>query len=116
MVRVRRRWSERPRAGDAEPAYAAFLSYSHAADDRLAGALQRAIQRLAKPWYRMRALRVFRDQSSLAANPALWPSIQDALDRSEAFILLAARKRRTPRGCGGRSSTGFAATVRRSAS
>lgn len=89
MVRVRRRWSERPRAGDAEPAYAAFLSYSHAADDRLAGALQRAIQRLAKPWYRMRALRVFRDQSSLAANPALWPSIQDALDRSEAFILLA---------------------------
>jgi WD40 repeat protein len=38
-------------------AYDAFMSYSHAADGELAPALQAGIQRLAKPWYRPRALR-----------------------------------------------------------
>src|SRR5262245_49883647 len=69
--------------------YDAFLSYSHAADGRLAPALQRGMQRLAKPWYRLRALAVFRDESALSANPHLWSSIQDALDESEWFVLLA---------------------------
>ncbi len=55
-------------------AFDAFTSYSHAADGQLAPALQRAIQRLAKPWYRARALRVFRDESALSANPHLWSS------------------------------------------
>jgi WD40 repeat protein len=70
-------------------AFDAFLSYSHAADGRLAPALQRAIQRFAKPWYRTRALRVFRDESALSANPHLWSSIQTALDESDWFVLLA---------------------------
>jgi WD40 repeat protein len=70
-------------------AYDAFISYSHAADGRLAPALQRAMQRLAKPWYRPRALRVFRDESALSANPHLWSSIQTALDEAEWFVLLA---------------------------
>ncbi len=70
-------------------AFDAFLSYSHAGDGRLAPALQRAMQRLAKPWYRARALRVFRDESALSANPHLWSSIQDALDESDWFVLLA---------------------------
>jgi WD40 repeat protein len=70
-------------------AFDAFISYSHAADGRLAPALQRAIQRLAKPWYRPRALRVFRDDSALSANPHLWSSIQAALDDAEWFVLLA---------------------------
>src|SRR5438128_12506683 len=73
-------------------AFDAFISYSHAADGRLAPALQRAIQRLAKPWYRARALRVFRDESALSANPHLWASIQTALDESEWFILLASEE------------------------
>ena len=67
----------------------AFVSYSHAADGQLAPALQWAIQRFAKPWYRTRALRVFRDESALSANPHLWSSIQTALDESDWFILLA---------------------------
>ena len=67
----------------------AFVSYSHVADGRLAPALQKAMQRLAKPWYRVRALRVFRDESALSANPHLWTSIQEALDQSEWFVLLA---------------------------
>jgi WD40 repeat protein len=71
------------------PGYAAFISYSHALDDKLAPALQAGLQRFAKPWYRLRALRVFRDDASLSANPALWSSIQAALEGSEFFILLA---------------------------
>jgi WD40 repeat protein len=69
--------------------YDAFISYSHAVDGRLAPALQRALHRFAKPWYRLRALRVFRDEASLSANPALWASIQKALAGAEFFILLA---------------------------
>ena len=67
----------------------AFLSYSHAADGRLAPAVQRGLHRLAKPWYRIRALRVFRDQLSLSANPDLWASITTAMSGSRFFILMA---------------------------
>lgn len=69
--------------------YKAFISYSHAADDKLAPALQSALHNFAKPWYRLRSIRVFRDKTSLAANPALWPSIESALNESEYFLLLA---------------------------
>jgi hypothetical protein len=55
-------------------------------DGRLAPALQSALQRFSKPWYRLRALRVFRDNASLSANPALWSSIEDALGDSGWFI------------------------------
>jgi WD40 repeat protein len=72
-----------------KPEYDAFLSYSHAADDRLAPAVQQGLHQLAKPWYRMRALRVFRDQLSLSANPDLWATITDALQDSRFFILMA---------------------------
>src|SRR5436190_7762567 len=70
-------------------AYTAFVSYSHAADGKLAPALQLALHRFARPWYRLRALRIFRDQASLSATPALWSSIVAALDGSEFFLLLA---------------------------
>ncbi|MGH7304519.1 MAG: toll/interleukin-1 receptor domain-containing protein, partial [Candidatus Rokuibacteriota bacterium] len=69
--------------------YNAFLSYSHAEDTRLAGAVQLALHRFARPWYRAHALRVFRDQTSLSANPALWKSIARALGNSEFLVLLA---------------------------
>ena len=36
------------------------------------------MQRLGKPWYRRRALQVFRDDTSLSATPHLWPSIETA--------------------------------------
>ena len=69
--------------------YHAFLSYNRAADGKLAVGLQRGLQRFAKPWYRTRALRIFRDDASLSAQPSLWSSIVTALDRSRFFILLA---------------------------
>ena len=70
-------------------AYDAFISYSHAMDGRLAPALQRGLHAFAKPWYRVRAVRVFRDDASLSANPALWTSIETALESSRFFVLLA---------------------------
>jgi WD40 repeat protein len=69
--------------------YNAFISYSHAADGKLAPALQSSLHRFAKPWFRLRALRLFRDKTSLSATPSLWPLIQNALDQSAFFILLA---------------------------
>jgi WD40 repeat protein len=69
--------------------YSAFISYSHTADHTLAEALQSGLHRFAKPWFKLRALHIFRDQTNLAVNPALWSSIRDALDQSQFFILLA---------------------------
>jgi hypothetical protein len=73
--------------------YTAFISYSHAADGPLAEAVQRALHRFGNPWYRRRALSIFRDKTSLAANPALWPAIEAALAESEWFLYMA-----SPRG------------------
>ncbi len=72
----------------ANTVYDAFISYSHAADDLLAPRLQAGLQRFAKPWWQRRALRVFRDESSLSANPHLWSSITNALDVSGWFVPL----------------------------
>ncbi|MGH2708491.1 MAG: TIR domain-containing protein, partial [Actinomycetota bacterium] len=69
--------------------YDAFISYSHAADGQLAPAVQRGLERLAKPWYRRRVLRVFRDDTGLPVTPGLWPAIAEAMDRSRCFVLLA---------------------------
>jgi WD40 repeat protein len=69
--------------------YDAFVSYSHRYDGMLGPALQGRLERFAKPWYRMRALRVFCDTSNLSASPALWASIENALQLSQWFILLA---------------------------
>jgi tetratricopeptide (TPR) repeat protein len=69
--------------------YDAFVSYSHAKDKPIAAALQSVVQRLGKPWYRRRALRLFRDDTSLSATPHLWPTIEQALAQSRFLILFA---------------------------
>src|SRR5262245_12332271 len=69
--------------------YDAFVSYSHAKDKPIAAALQSVMQRLGKPWYRRRALRIFRDDTSLSATPQLWPAIEQALGQSRFLIVLA---------------------------
>jgi len=71
------------------PVYDAFISYSHAKDKPIAAALQPVIQKLGKPWYRRRGLRVFRDDTSLSATPQLWPSIEQALSQSRFLLLLS---------------------------
>jgi hypothetical protein len=69
--------------------YDAFISYSHHHDAVLGPALQTDLERFAKPWYKMRTLRIFLDTANLGANPALWPSIEDGLGSSRWLILLA---------------------------
>ena len=69
--------------------YDAFLSYSHAADAEFAPFLQGALQRFARPIYRLRSVRVFRDATGLALTPELWPDIVRGIDGSRYFILLA---------------------------
>jgi WD40 repeat protein len=69
--------------------YKAFISYNHGTGIEVARALQSALQRFAKPWYRLRASRIFRDETTLEASPDLWKSIQGALAESEYFLLLA---------------------------
>lgn len=72
--------------------YKAFISYSHQADGKRAAALHSALHRFTRPWYKLRALRVFRDQVNLSATPNLWSTIQGALENSEYFILLASTR------------------------
>ncbi len=72
--------------------YTAFISYSHAADTQLATRLQSVLQRFAKPFYRLRHIRIFRDETNLSLTPQLWTTIQGALRESECFILLASPK------------------------
>jgi len=58
--------------------YNAFISYSHAADGKVAPTLQSALEKFAKPWFKLRSLNVFRDEASLSASPHLWANIQVA--------------------------------------
>jgi WD40 repeat protein len=66
-----------------------FISYSRASSTSLATDLQSGIERLAKPWHKLRVVRVFRDDQSMAANSALWSTIEKGLHESAWFVLLA---------------------------
>ncbi|GAA0236522.1 toll/interleukin-1 receptor domain-containing protein [Cryptosporangium japonicum] len=70
--------------------YHAFISYARDTDRdiEVARQLQHGLQRFARPWYRVRALRVFRDHTDLAAGP-LWSTIEHALEHSDWLILVA---------------------------
>ena len=72
-----------------EARYDAFISYNHGADSELAPAVERGLQRLAKPWYRLRALSVFRDLSDTGLNDSLWGTVQRQLDGSRWLIVMA---------------------------
>jgi WD40 repeat protein len=58
-------------------------------DLQLSAEVARALQNYAKPWYRLRAVRVFRDVSVLAANSDAWGAVEHGLAESEFLILLA---------------------------
>jgi len=99
------------RSSRAAVAYDAFISYSHAKDKAIATALQSVVQKLGKPWYRGRVLRVFRDDTSLSATPHLWPSIEQALGQSRFLILLASPRRRPRIGSAKRLPIGSTTTA-----
>ena len=79
-------------AGSIDPGsltYDLFISYSHATKVEVVRHFQRALSRIAKPWYQRRGLRVFRDETDLSATPELWPTIEIALSQSRFFLLVA---------------------------
>jgi WD40 repeat protein len=69
--------------------YDAFVSYSHRGDADLAADLQRGLEKFGKRWNELRALRLFRDKTSLAVTAELWPEIERALSGSDWFVLMA---------------------------
>jgi len=68
--------------------YDAFLSYSHR-DATVAGWLHQRLERFARPLFRLRAMRIFRDTANLAMNAALSNKVLDAVDASRCFLLVA---------------------------
>ncbi|MCW3157353.1 TIR domain-containing protein [Micropruina sonneratiae] len=66
----------------------AFISYARSASTLEAQKLQTAIQTFAKPWYRLRTVRVFRDDSSMSANPGLWSTIEEGLREARWLVVL----------------------------
>jgi WD40 repeat protein len=69
--------------------YSSFISYSHERDRQFGPALQRALQRFARPWHQARRRRIFLDDANMAANPDLRAEIEDALEQSSSLLLLA---------------------------
>ncbi|WP_425998031.1 TIR domain-containing protein [Caulobacter sp. DWR1-3-2b1] len=81
---------------DSRPRYRAFISYSHQ-DRKAAGWVHRALETYRAPRRltttggaasAQRLRPIFRDRDELSASPDLGEVIRDALDRSDALILL----------------------------
>jgi len=69
--------------------YDAFISYNQKMDKPFVRRLQTALQSLGKAWWQRRAIRIFRDETSLSATPKLWPSIEAALKNSRYLVVCA---------------------------
>jgi hypothetical protein len=80
--------------------YDAFISYSHAKDGKIAAGVQSIIQTLAKPWWQLRAARVFRDYTSLSAAPGLSSALEAALTSSRYLVLFASPQSAASKWCG----------------
>jgi WD40 repeat protein len=71
--------------------YDAFLSYTHS-DRPVAGAIQKGLHSIGRRLGQLRALRIFRDDTDLEANPDLWGRITDAMDRARYMIVVLSPK------------------------
>jgi WD40 repeat protein len=67
--------------------YEAFLSYAHR-DRDVTSAIQKGLHQIGRRVGQLRALRVFRDDTNLTANPDLWAKITEALDGSRFMIVV----------------------------
>jgi WD40 repeat protein len=78
----------RPAADEGKPPeYDAFLSYAHQ-DKAVTTAIQKGLHQIGRRMGQLRALRVFRDDTNLTANPDLWGKITEALDGSRFMIVV----------------------------
>ncbi len=73
--------------GGRPPEYDAFLSYAHR-DKQVTTAIQKGLHHIGRRVGQLRALRVFRDDTNLTANPDLWGKITEALDRARYMIVV----------------------------
>ncbi len=78
----------------------AFISYSHRADFALAAAVEKGLEKLAKPLFSIRAMEVFRDESDLAASSGLTPALEKHLAQSRWLIVFASRTAARSAYCG----------------
>lgn len=69
--------------------YDAFISYNHEADGPVGPALRDGLHLFARPWNRLRALRVFCDTRAMDPADGLWSTIRRALDGSRYLIVVA---------------------------
>ena len=67
--------------------YDAFLSYAHR-DKDVTSAIQKGLHKIGRRAGQLRALRVFRDDTNLTANPDLWGKITEALQGSRFMIVV----------------------------
>ncbi|MGP4049994.1 TIR domain-containing protein [Streptomyces sp. 2A115] len=74
---------------DGPYAYDAFISYTWRPDIAMAEAVQDGLQRLAKPWTKRRALRVFRDDTHMEATDDLSGALEATLADSRFLVLVA---------------------------
>ena len=74
---------------DSANQYDGFLSYSWKADSAVAPVIQSVLHDFLRPWYRPRALNIFRDLSCLPAGSSLEAELYHRLDRSQHLIVLA---------------------------
>jgi WD40 repeat protein len=69
--------------------YDAFISYSFRSDRPLAAAVQRVLRRAGVPRYRHSPVRICRDDTTFAAGPSVWGSIEQEIRASRYLVLLA---------------------------
>jgi WD40 repeat protein len=67
--------------------YDAFLSYTHV-DEQVAKGIQKGLHHIGKRLGQLRALRVFRDVTDLAANDDLWGNITATMARARYLIVV----------------------------
>lgn len=75
--------------------YDVFLSYKHEDGGDAAVALKNGLERIARPWYGRRTLRVFLDRTNLDATEDGWKRIEEALTASRYMVLVATPKAAT---------------------
>ncbi|WP_063052248.1 TIR domain-containing protein [Nocardia arthritidis] len=73
----------------ADTGYGAFLSYSGDRDRALLPAVQNAIEKLPRPWYRPPRMRIFLDYSGISIGPELRGKIVAGLSRSKWLVVIA---------------------------
>ena len=73
--------------------YQAFISYKHSDFSReKAIAVEKALKKYAKPWWKPHSIKIFRDEKEMTPGSDLGASINNALENSEYMIYFASKE------------------------